>query len=207
MFQRLALFYETHIKPHLFPSEDLSDMGSENLHHRKIRLAGRDIQNTSLPLKKRVQAASYIGLLAYTGGYAAGTCAGEFMASLIGFLKHPAIMDKGIMTVLQSLSGICYIHLHNQKRAKDLELVDILLNILHMKEATLLLNKSTQVKFWSCYLLSVLCCNNIPIIKTLNNSERLQRDLEILAHKGWYGWPNNYAKELLQLLGYARPKH
>ncbi|KAK6490608.1 hypothetical protein HHUSO_G5196 [Huso huso] len=208
MFQKIAAFYENHIKHLLFPKDDLSDLAADNLHVRKITRAGKDIRNTCIPLKKRVQAASHLGLLAYTGGSGEASQAGHYMGDLINFLLIPDLSDHEKVTILQSLSGICYGNTNTQKQAKELNLYGLLLSYLHTKEVNPLpdSHESIKLKFWTCYLLNILCCNNIPVIKMLNHDESLQRNLEILAHKGWYGWPNNYAQVLLYLLGYHFPK-
>ncbi|CAB1320620.1 unnamed protein product [Coregonus sp. 'balchen'] len=179
MIQRIALFYSNHIKNYLFPNDEGSDEDYKNLHYKKIRLAGQDIQNTELPLEKRVLAVHNIGLLGYTGGYAAAICAAEYMPLMADFLKQPSLSDDQRISVLEGLSG---------------ELMDTTCPL------------STKTKMWSCYLLNILCCNNIPVIRTLVGSQSLRLTLEALEGQDWYGWPKNYARELLCMLGFWTPQ-
>uniref|UniRef100_A0A8C8IPA3 Uncharacterized protein n=1 Tax=Oncorhynchus tshawytscha TaxID=74940 RepID=A0A8C8IPA3_ONCTS len=182
MFQRIALFYSNHIKNYLFPNDEGSDEGNKKLHYKKIRLAGQDIQNTELPLENRVLAVHNIGLLGYTGGYAAATCAAEYMPAMADFLKQHTIKYNFCIKF----------------QAKNWS--DNLVRNLHLQELmdpTCPLSLSTKAKMWSCYLLNILCCNNIPVIRTLVGSQSLRLTLEALEGQDWYGWPKNYARELL----------
>ncbi|XP_014033759.2 armadillo-like helical domain-containing protein 2 [Salmo salar] len=203
MIQRIALFYSNHIKNYLFPNDEGSDEGDKNLHYRKIRLAGQDIQDTELPLEKRVLAVHNIGLLGYTGGYAAATCAAEYMPAMADFLKQPSLSDDQRISVLEGLSGVCYVHLTNQKQAHSMGLYATLQELM---DPTCPLSLSTKAKMWSCYLLNILCCNNIPVIRTLVGSQSLRLTLEALEGQDWYGWPKNCARELLCMLGFWAPQ-
>uniref|UniRef100_A0A8C7PS12 Uncharacterized protein n=1 Tax=Oncorhynchus mykiss TaxID=8022 RepID=A0A8C7PS12_ONCMY len=196
MIQRIALFYSNHIKNYLFPNDEGSDEGNKNLHYKKIRLAGQDIQNTELPLEKRVLAVHNIGLLGYTGGYAAATCAAEYMPAMADFLKQHSLSDD------QRISVSCI-----KCQAKNVS--DNLVRNLHLQELmdpTCPLSLSTKAKMWSCYLLNILCCNNIPVIRTLVGSQSLRLTLEALEGQDWYGWPKNYARELLCILFHRSPE-
>ncbi|XP_066570671.1 armadillo-like helical domain-containing protein 2 [Amia ocellicauda] len=192
----------------LSPREQESEPVKKDILIHKIILAGKNIRNTSLSLDKRIQAASDIGVLAYTGGRVAAMYAGEYMPYLAAFLTRPDLSTSATITILKTLSGISYTHHKNQQKAMDLNLCDMLLGFLHQEEDPLLTDspKSILVKFWTCYLLSVLCWNNIPQIRLLSNSQSLRRDLEILRKKRWDDWPNNYAQELVDLLGFS-PSH
>lgn len=121
------------------------------------------------------------------------------MGNMVELLKTPDLADQHIIRVLEGLSAICYLHVANQDKAQALGLPDTLLAFV---SPTSKLSFTSQR--WSCYLLNILCCHNIPIICHLKESEALQSNLEKLASLDWERWPLNYAQELLRVLGFQQ---
>ncbi|XP_026862147.1 armadillo-like helical domain-containing protein 2 [Electrophorus electricus] len=202
MTKWLTLLYYKCIQPYLFPHDEESDQDHRNLHLRKIQLAGHDIQNTELPIAKRVDAAYVLGILSYTGGYAAAREGGEFMQTMVDFLNTPNLSDAQITTVLEGLSGVCHLHVSNQLLAHSMGLLNILQFFVSPTSQL-----STKAKLWSCYLLNILCCN-IPVIKSLKSSPGLQVNLESLQNlNNWTSWDKNYAEELLYILEFWPPSY
>ncbi|XP_062302150.1 armadillo-like helical domain-containing protein 2 [Osmerus eperlanus] len=197
MYQRVLLFYNSYIKHYLFPQVEESNEGYQNHHKKKIQIAGQAIQNTALPLDIRVQGVHNIGLLAYTGSYGVAMCVAEYMPTIVDFLRSPDISDDQRIRVLESLTGMCYMHLSNQHQACILGLYHLLPEL--MDPASPL---STRAKLWSCYLLNTLCYNNVPAIRKLMSSQSLRGSLEVLEGEDWFGWPKNHAQELLCILGF-----
>ncbi|XP_073678516.1 armadillo-like helical domain-containing protein 2 [Garra rufa] len=196
MIRFLSSFYDNYIKPYFFSDVEETDRSHKN----KIRGAGRLIQNTQLPIAVRADAARDIGILGYTGGYErAAQAADEYMASMVELLKTPDFEDQHATQVLQGLSTICYLHIANQDKAQALGLPNILLEFLSPTSKL-----SVIPQCWSCYLLNILCCHNIPIICQLKDSTALQASLENLKSLDWDGWPLNYAQELLVVLGFQQ---
>ncbi len=121
------------------------------------------------------------------------------MVNMVELLKTPDLADQHIIRVLEGLSAICYLHVANQDKAQALRLPDTLLEFV---SPTSKLSFTSQ--HWSCYLLNILCCHNIPIICHLKESEALQSNLEKLESLDWERWPLNYAQELLRVLGFQQ---
>uniref|UniRef100_A0A674I116 Armadillo like helical domain containing 2 n=1 Tax=Terrapene triunguis TaxID=2587831 RepID=A0A674I116_9SAUR len=200
--------YETYIKT-FFSSvkeEPYNPTGSI-FHKQKIVRYGTNVRNTQLPLEQRAEAAKNIGLLAYTGGPNAGMHASEYIQDLIDILHMPGTSANVRILVLQGLCGICYINYSNQNKVKDLNLADVLfVCLIEDENSSPASNHITMVKFWVCYLLTVLCCNNIPYIRILQElgGQLLETKLKILSSMEWSGWPDNYAEVLFSLLGFHK---
>uniref|UniRef100_A0A8C8RKZ8 Armadillo like helical domain containing 2 n=1 Tax=Pelusios castaneus TaxID=367368 RepID=A0A8C8RKZ8_9SAUR len=208
MFKKLQMCYETFIKT-FFSSveEEPYSPNSSNFHKQKMDRYGTDVRNTQLPLEQRAQAAKNIGLLVYTGGSNAGIYASEYIKELIGILRMPDTSAKVKILMLQGLCGICYLNDSNQNKAKDMNLAEVLLDYLTTDEdSSQASNDMTIVRFWVCYLLTVVCCNNIPYIKLLHElgDQKLETKLECLSSMEWSGWPDNYAEVLFVLLGFHK---
>uniref|UniRef100_A0AAY5EFI5 Uncharacterized protein n=1 Tax=Electrophorus electricus TaxID=8005 RepID=A0AAY5EFI5_ELEEL len=187
MTKWLTLLYYKCIQPYLFPHDEESDQDHRNLHLRKIQLAGHDIQNTELPIAKRVDAAYVLGILSYTG---------EFTYEL----RHVSIMNKLLKQV--KIYNFCHLHVSNQLLAHSMGLLNILQFFVSPTSQL-----STKAKLWSCYLLNILCCN-IPVIKSLKSSPGLQVNLESLQNlNNWTSWDKNYAEELLYILEFWPPSY
>ncbi|XP_074841557.1 armadillo-like helical domain-containing protein 2 [Carettochelys insculpta] len=208
IFKKLQGCYETCIKT--FSSSEKEEPYNPNdsvFHKQKIVRYGTDVRNTQLPLEERAHAAKNIGMLAYTGGTNAGLYASEYIQDLIDILHMPDTSAKVRILVLQGLCGICYINYSNQNKVKDLNLADVLLACLTEDEdLSPASNRITVVKFWVCYLLTVLCCNDIPYIKLLHElgGQMLETNLKFLSSMEWSGWPDNYAEVLFSLLGFHK---
>ncbi|XP_016126381.1 uncharacterized protein C6orf229 [Sinocyclocheilus grahami] len=193
MIRFLSSLYVNYIKPYFASGLEEADRSHKN----KILKAGRLIRNTLLPAAVRADAARDIGILSYTGGYE--HAADKYMASMVELLKTPDLTDQHIIRLLEGLSAICYLHVANQDKAQALGLPDTLLEFV---SPTSKLSFTSQ--HWSCYLLNILGCHNIPIICHLKGSEALQSSLEKLASLDWEKWPLNHAQELLKVLGFQR---
>lgn len=105
--------------------------------------------------------------------------------------------DANLATLLEALSSLCYVHLNNQVRANALGLVPTLVQILAPTTY-----RMVRTKMWLCYLLDVLCYNNVPMMRNLARQAGLKVSLEVMEAKDWSHWPQNYATLLLQVLGF-----
>ncbi|KAJ7991593.1 hypothetical protein DPEC_G00285500 [Dallia pectoralis] len=119
------------------------------------------------------------------------------MPVMADFLKQPSLSAHQRTIVLEGLSGVCHVHVANQKLAESL---GIHITLQELMDSAGPLTLDTKAELWSCYLLNILCCNNIPLIRILERSESLKRSLEDLENHDWFGWPKNYARELLCIL-------
>ncbi|XP_054841837.1 armadillo-like helical domain-containing protein 2 [Eublepharis macularius] len=210
ILNKLHIWYEKFMKFN-FPQEEVEPIPpiDGDFHADKIRRYGDNLRDTKLPLEDRGKAAHYIGLLAYTGGVSCGAPASEYIQDMINILIMPESSRKMRIAVLKGLCGVCYINYTNQNAAKELHLADILLAFLDEEED----EDSTDdeqdiiiVKFWVCYLMTVVSCNNLPYLKLFQDSggQMLENRLESLSSMEWFGWPANYAEIMLSLLGYQK---
>ncbi|XP_010214841.1 PREDICTED: uncharacterized protein C6orf229 homolog [Tinamus guttatus] len=207
MLKRMQNCYQTFIE-YLFPSAKKGPDETDDsfFHHKKIQDYGVDLRNTELPIEERAKAALSIGLLAYTGGTNAALCASEYIQDLYDLFCTQSVSTKVRIHVLQGLSCICYTSPGNQRKAKDLHLITRLLDHLDEEQDSASANEGLTVQFWICYLLTVLCCNNIPCIMAVHKvgGEKLEKKLKFLSRMDWFGWPDNYAAALFSLLGFQR---
>ncbi|XP_053252735.1 armadillo-like helical domain-containing protein 2 [Podarcis raffonei] len=202
-FSKLAAWYNKHIKHEREPAIKLID---PVFHHHKIKTYGIELRDPELPLEDRATAACYIGLLTYTGGVNAALLASEYIQDMINILLMPDTSGEVRTYVLKGLCGICYLSYLNQNEAKDRHLMEILLAYLDEDEDPEdddPLDIITM-KLWVCYLMTVVCCNNIPYLKLFNEvgGQKLRKSLEALSKLEWFSWPQNYAKLMLALLAY-----
>lgn len=88
----------------------------------------------------------------------------------------------------------CYLNPVNQRRAKHLQFIPILINLFDDTSESLMKSEQTAapVKFWGCYVLSVMTCNNLPCMQELKHYNSLKYHLQILASENWSGWPENF---------------
>ncbi|XP_015270211.1 PREDICTED: uncharacterized protein C6orf229 homolog [Gekko japonicus] len=210
ILNKLHIWYEKLVK-FRFPQDeaDTVPLIDTNFHTEKIRRYGDILRNTKLPIDDRAKAAHYIGLLAYTGGVTSSAPASEYIQDMTDMLIMADTPKKVRIAVLKGLCGICYLSYNNQNHAKELHLTDILLASLDEDEDededyTDDDQDIIMVKFWVCYLMTVVCCNNIPYLKLFQESggEMLENRLESLSSMEWFGWPTNYAEVMLSLLGF-----
>ncbi|XP_067148267.1 armadillo-like helical domain-containing protein 2 [Apteryx mantelli] len=207
MLKRIQNYYQTFID-YFFPSVKKEPYQTDEgaFHHKKIQDYGIDLRNTELPIEQRAKAAVSMGLLAYTGGANAAICASEYIQDLYDIFCTQTISTKVRIQVLQGLSCICYINPKNQRQAKDLNLINILLDHLDEEQESASGNACITIQFWICYLLTVLCSSTVPCITAVHKvgGEKLEKKLKLLSHMDWSGWPNNYAAVLFSLLGFQR---
>ncbi|KAL2080538.1 hypothetical protein ACEWY4_024331 [Coilia grayii] len=190
-----------HIKLYLFGDEEQPVRCAGNSgkiqHHKSIEDAGACLQNEALSMGKRIEAAHHLGVLAYTGGYVSGTMAADYIPTMAELLPRQDLVDEHLVTLLQALSSVCYAHLANQARVCHLGVPAMLPIILTHGSP-----HSPLVKRWACYLMDVLCINNVPTIRALACTRGLQGSLEAIAEQDWDGWPKNHAAILLKILGF-----
>ncbi|XP_066480547.1 armadillo-like helical domain-containing protein 2 [Tiliqua scincoides] len=206
ILNKLQDWYDQHFAR---PEEEPVKLTSPNFHHHKIITYGADLRNTELPLEERAQAALHIGMLTYTGGINAAMVASNYIQDMMDILTMPDTSTTVRISILKGLSCLCYINYVNQDVAKECHLTDIILACLDEDEDTPGAGSDLPiVKFWACYLMSVICCNNIPCIKLFQDSgdQMLQNRLEDLSNMDWSGWPQNYAEVMIGLLGYQKTK-
>lgn len=66
-------------------------------------------------------------------------CVAEYMPTIVDFLRSPDISDDQRIRVLESLTGIFYMHLSNQRQACTL-------GLFHILPVIMLLNTSPSMK-------------------------------------------------------------
>ncbi|MEE6464767.1 hypothetical protein FKM82_006347, partial [Ascaphus truei] len=205
MFRRLQSFCR-HILNNYINFDSRQEEGEDTLdetqfHKQKFLIWGKTLRNSNLPIGIRIQAASQMGLLSYTGGPPAACHVQEYIEDIIHFLDVPSASIEDKMIIIQALSGICYVNNSNQKKLTELGITNKLLTILSEEgNSSADTTNLMLLKYWVCYLLSVLSCNNIPFIKSLQNIHTLRTNLETISIMGWYKWPANYAAVMLDLL-------
>ncbi|KAF7245235.1 Armadillo-like helical domain-containing protein 2 [Varanus komodoensis] len=196
-------WYEKNIQDTREPAIKLID---PIFHHHKIKTYAIDLRNAELPLEKRALAALYIGLLAYTGGISAAELVSQYIKDMIDILIMPDTSGKVRIAVLKGLCGVCYLSYTNQNEAKENHLTEILISYLDEDEDSPEADSDLiTVKFWVCYLMTVVCCNNTPCIKLFHEvgGQMLEKKLDSLSNMDWFGWPQNYAKLMFMLMGYS----
>ncbi|XP_054980294.1 armadillo-like helical domain-containing protein 2 [Sorex araneus] len=188
--------------------EDEPLPSSECIFHKdKIEKFGRVLKNESVSIYRRAQAAYKIGLLAFTGGPTAARFATPHMRKVAYLLLDEPMGPKPKILLLQSVAYWSYLNPASQGKALNLQFLTGLTNIFHDKleySSTQEKNKHLLVKFWACYALSILTCNNLPWVKELSNCRFLKYSLQTLASEDWSGWPENFAEVLYFLIGFHR---
>ncbi|XP_020637317.3 armadillo-like helical domain-containing protein 2 [Pogona vitticeps] len=197
ILNKLQMWYDMYIVQVREPSIKLID---PIFHHHKIKTYGNDLRNEELSLEERGRAALHIGLLTYTGGVTAAELAIEYIQDMIDILIMPDTSGKASISVLKGLCGICYLSPMNQNETRENHLAEILISYLDEDEDSPDADPDiTLVKFWVCYLMTIVCCNNMPYLKLFNEvgGQMLEKRLESLSAADWFGWPQNYAKIFL----------
>lgn len=147
------------------------------------------------------------GYLFSIGGVSGSVLASHYIEDMIDILIMPDTPGKVRIPVLRGLSGICFINYHNQNIAKEKHLAEVLLACLDEDEADADAEPDIIiVKFWVCYLMTVVCCNNMPFVQLFQHSggQMLEKRLEVLSGMEWFGWPHNYADIMFTLMGYQK---
>ncbi|KAK1328830.1 hypothetical protein QTO34_010999 [Cnephaeus nilssonii] len=206
--QCLRRFWNVHIMSFFGKQEEEERIppGQSIFHKEKIVALGQMLKNKFLTIEERAQAAHRIGLLAFTGGPMAGRFAAEYMKEVALLLQNAQVAPKTRILLLQSVACWCYLNPITQKRAKFLKLVPILTAIFDtVPESTSKnVNSSLLLKFWACYTLSVMTCNNVSYMEELREYQSLKHHLQVLSRENWEGWPENFAEVLYFLIGFHR---
>ncbi|XP_022418060.1 armadillo-like helical domain-containing protein 2 isoform X1 [Delphinapterus leucas] len=141
------------------------------------------------------------------GGPTAGNFAAEYMKEVAHLLQNYEMEPKIKIQLLQSVASWCYLNPVNQRRAKHLQFIPILVDLFDNRlEPTTKsdINSNLLLKFWTCYVLSVMTCNNLSCTQELRDYSSLKYHLQMLASENWSGWPENFAEELYFLIGFHR---
>lgn len=137
----------------------------------------------------------------------AGRFAAEHMKEVALLLQDAQAAPKARVLLLQSVACWCYLNPITQKRAKFLKLVPILTAMLDPDPEPAAGGSASGgllVKFWACYTLSVMTCNNVSYVEELREYYPLKHHLQALARENWEGWPENFAEVLYFLIGFHR---
>ncbi|XP_070252231.1 armadillo-like helical domain-containing protein 2 isoform X2 [Myotis yumanensis] len=205
--QCLRRFWNVHIMGFFIEEEEEHISPSQIFFHKgKIVALGQTLRNKSLAIEERAQAAYRIGLLAFTGGPTAAKFAAEHMKEVAHLLQSAQAAPEARILLLQSVACWCYLNPITQRRAKFLQLIPILMAIFgNAPESSKTdVNNTLQVKFWACYTLSVMTCNNLSYVEELREHSKFKYQLQALAQKDWAGWPENFAEVLYFLIGFHR---
>ncbi|XP_012588383.1 PREDICTED: uncharacterized protein C6orf229 homolog [Condylura cristata] len=209
LYRNLQKFWNVNIKGLCFEEkEEIPIPPVECIFHKeKIVMLGHVVKDNNLPIEKRAQAAYKIGLLAFTGGPTAGKFAFEYMKEVANLLKQQDMTPRTKILFLQSVACWCYLNPVSQRRAKRLQFINILIEIFYHRDDSAVqseTNSSLLIKFWVCYVLSVMTCNNVPCMNELKEHAHLKCHLQMLASENWSGWSENFAEVLYFLIGFHR---
>ncbi|XP_047715461.1 armadillo-like helical domain-containing protein 2 [Prionailurus viverrinus] len=208
LYQRLQKFWNVTVRRFFVKKKEEDIPSVESIFHKeKFVVLGRVLKNQSLAIEKRAQAAYRIGLLAFTGGPTAGKYATEHIKEVASLLQNHQLAPKVKILLLQSIACWCYLNPTSQRKAKNFKFIPILVRIFDYRVDSVIkteINKHLLVKFWACYVLSVMTCNNVSCIKELRDLGNLKYHLQILAAENWSGWPENFAEVLYFLIGFHR---
>ncbi|XP_012596860.1 armadillo-like helical domain-containing protein 2 [Microcebus murinus] len=173
-------------------------------HKEKIVVFGRILRDKSRPLEQRAQAARKIGLLTFTGGPPTSRFATEYMKEVANLLQNEEITPRIKILLIQSIACWCYLNPVSQKKAQHMQLIPTFIRFLERRSNSTNqreINENRLVKFWTCYALSVMTCNNLSIVNELREHNSLKYYLHELAYEVWFGWPENFAEVLYFLIG------
>ncbi|XP_007948008.1 armadillo-like helical domain-containing protein 2 [Orycteropus afer afer] len=209
LYQAFKRFWKVNVKGSFVPKKEEEHISSaESIFHKeKILVLGHMLRNTSLAIEKRAEAGYRIGILAFTGGPTAGKFAAEYMKEVHELLQNHDIVPKIKVLLLQSVACWCYLNPVSQRRARLLHFIPLLVGFIeeiHESTTQSEINSHLLVKFWTCYALSVMTCNNSPCMKELRGYSSMKYQLQILAIQNWSGWPENFAEVLYFLVGFHR---
>ncbi|XP_008992135.1 armadillo-like helical domain-containing protein 2 [Callithrix jacchus] len=205
--QHLRYFWSVTVKGFFVKKEKQIPPAEPNFHEEKIVVLGQMLMNESLPIAKRAEAARKIGLLAFTGGPPAGKSAAEYMKEVAHLLQDEELAPKIKILLLQSVACWCYLNPLSQKRARSLQFIPILVSFLEGSFESSIgseINSYLLLQFWTCYVLSVMTCNNSSYVKELRDHKNLKDCLETMAGVDWSGWPENFAQVLYYLIGFHK---
>ncbi|XP_012413188.1 armadillo-like helical domain-containing protein 2 [Trichechus manatus latirostris] len=209
LYQGFQKFWTVNVKGFFVTKKEEEHISSaESIFHKeKILVLGHMLRNKSLAIEKRAQAAYRVGMLSFTGGPNAGQFAAEYMKEVYDLLKNHEMVPKVKILLLQSVACWCYLNPVSQRRAKHLNFIPLLVRFIEKRcESSIKseINSHLLIKCWTCYVLSVMTCNNLSCMKALRDYSSVKYQLEILATEDWSGWPENFAEVLYFLVGFHR---
>nr|XP_020842605.1 uncharacterized protein C6orf229 homolog isoform X2 [Phascolarctos cinereus] len=139
------------------------------------------------------------------GGPMAAKWVGEYMTDIAAILQKEKLSPPAKVMLLQSICSWCYLNILGQEKARTINMLAILVSFLEEENPDPHFEESTRlVKFWSCYALAIISCNNMSIVQDLMKFSTLRFSLQMLAKEDWLGWPENFAEVLFFLMGYNR---
>ncbi|XP_054420903.1 armadillo-like helical domain-containing protein 2 [Pteronotus mesoamericanus] len=209
LYQCLRRLWSARVKDSFVKQEEEEQIPPvERIFHKeKMVVLGQMLKDKSLAMENRAQAAYRIGLLAFTGGPAAGIFASEYMKEVALLLQNHQMAPKARILLLQGVACWCYLDPTSQRRARCLQFIPILTatfdNPLELTSKSEV-NSHLLVKFWTCYVLSVMTCNNCAFMEELKEHSSLKYHLQQLANENWSGWPENFAQVLYFLIGFHK---
>ncbi|XP_016071738.1 PREDICTED: uncharacterized protein C6orf229 homolog [Miniopterus natalensis] len=209
LYQSLQRFWSVHVVGFFRSKKEQEHIPSAEciFHKEKIEVLGQKLKNQSLAVEERAQAAYRMGMLAFTGGPTAGKFAAKHMKEVALLLQQPKMEPKTRILLLQSVACWCYLNPVAQKRAKFLQFVPVLTALLESlpeSGSKTAISSNLLVKFWTCYVLSVMICNNLSFMEELKDQQSLKCHLQVLASENWVGWPENFAEVVYFLIGFHR---
>ncbi|XP_044514059.1 armadillo-like helical domain-containing protein 2 [Gracilinanus agilis] len=178
-------------------------IGETIFHKEKIIPLGFELRNQTLPLEKRALAAHKMGQLAFTGGQMAAKWVTDYMSDVAILLCDENASPQVMVMLIESMCSWCYLNPVGQKKARLINMIPILMHLLEEENIRNIPKEPMIIiKFWACYLLCIISCNNALCIQQLREYTNIKPVLKLLAKLNWQGWPDNYAQVLFYLMGF-----
>ncbi|KAL2791386.1 armadillo-like helical domain-containing protein 2, partial [Daubentonia madagascariensis] len=140
-------------------------------------------------------------------GPTAAIFATEYMEEVAYLLQNEEMEPKIKILLIQSVACWCYLNPVSQKKAKYMEFIPILISFFERRSDSTIkseVHDNLLVKFWTCYALCAMTCNNLSVVSELKEHHALKYHLHVLAGHTWRGWSENFAEVLYFLIGLHR---